>query len=369
MTTGLLQRLDSSTSSAEPASISEVARVPAPRGERVFRWDLDKTYLVSHFESLRGLLAVPFEKGTDKVALPGVAAVIKGLHRAEEQNGRAARVFFLSASPPQIGTAIRDKLEIDGIRYEGITFKNQVAHLVRGRFDALREQIGYKLDQLLISARSLRSETVEYLFGDDWESDPFVYSVYADVLAGRVGKDELGIVLARARVHRHYIERIMAHLDWLAAEGTPRHRVGAIFILRQRPVPPFDLEGLGPRLVWFDDYVECVLALYVRALVDVDAVLEVARASALDRQAIAQSLLSAADHPPVELAHLAPARRRLLDAGLMTPVPAGRVFKRLACWVRERRGLPRLADNEEDFLPDYPALVDTWSYRRRKERR
>ena len=345
-----------------------MARVPALRGERVFRWDLDKTYLVSHFESLRGLLAVPFEKGADKVALPGVVAVIKGLHRAEERRGADARVFFLSASPPQIGAAIREKLAIDGIRYEGITFKNQVAHLVRGRFDALREQIGYKLDQLLISARSMPSDTVEYLFGDDWESDPFVYSLYADVLAARVGKDELSVVLARARVHRHYVERIMAHLEWLAREGA-RHRVAAIFILRQRRVPPFELEGLGPRLVWFDNYLEGVLALYVRALVDVDAVIEVARASELDRQAVAQSVLAAADHPPVELAHLAPARRRLLDADLMTLVPGGRLSRRLACWVRERRGLPRLQSSDESAVPDYATLVDSWAHRRRKERR
>jgi hypothetical protein len=334
----------------------------------VFRWDLDKTYLVSHFESLRGLLAVPFEKGTDKVALPGVAAVIKGLHRAEEQNGGAARVFFLSASPPQIGSAIREKLEIDGIRYEGITFKNQVAHLVRGRFDALREQIGYKLDQLLISARSMPSDTREYLFGDDWESDPFVYSLYADLLTARVGKDELAPLLARARVHRHYVERIMAHLEWLSAEGA-RHRVGAIFILRQRPVAAFELEAFGTRLAWFDNYLECVLALYVRGLVGVDAVLDVARASELDRHSVAQSVLAAADRPPVELAHLAPARRRLMDAGLSGPLPAGRLRKRFRCWLRARRGLPRLDEGEQEYLPDYAALVDSWSHRGRKERR
>jgi len=248
------------------------AAAPAVRPPVVCRWDLDKTYLVSHFESLRGLLAVPFEKGADKVALPGVTAVIKGLHRAEELRGVRARVFFLSASPPQIGAAIREKLEIDGIRYEGITFKNQVAHLVRGRFDALREQIGYKLDQLLISARSMSSDTIEYLFGDDWESDPFVYSLYADVLSGRVGKEEVGVVLARARVHRHYVARIMGHFEWLAEAG-PRHRVGEIFILRQRRAPAFELEGLGPRLAWFDNYFECSLALYVRALVDLEAVI------------------------------------------------------------------------------------------------
>ena len=335
--------------------------------DRIFRWDLDKTYLVSHFESLRGLLAVPFEKGADKVALPGVAAVIKGLHRMEERRGQSARVFFLSASPPQIGAAIREKLAIDGIRYEGITFKDQVAHLVRGRFDAIREQIGYKLDQLLTSARSMTPGTVEYLFGDDWESDPFVYSLYADVIAGRVGRDVVATVLARARVHRHYVERILAHLDWLGTEAA-HHRVAAVFILRQRPVPPIEIEALGPRVVWFDNYLECVLALYARALVDVDAVVDVARASGLDPHAVAVSLLAVAERPPVELADLEPARRRLTAATLMTPVRPGRFLARFRCWLRERRGLPRLNPRGDGRVPDYATLVDGWSRRRRKER-
>ncbi len=358
----------SSGDSATPASRSDRPAAVAVDGDRVFRWDLDKTYLVSHFESLRGLLAVPFEKGADKVALPGVAAVIKGLHRNEERRGNRAHVFFLSASPPQIGGAIREKLAIDEIRYEGITFKDQVAHLVRGRFDALREQIGYKLDQLLTSARAISPDAVEFLFGDDWESDPFVYSLYADVLARRVTADLVQDVLARARVHRHYVQRICSHLELLSA-GPIAHRVPWIFVLRQRRALPVELESLGSRVVWFDNYFECALSLYARGLVDVAAVLDVCRASGLDAHAAAKSYSSTSERAPAERAHFEPARRGLLDAGLMTWTPPGRFRVRVAAWWRERRGGPRLPAPQVGGVPDYATLVDRRSHRRRKERR
>ena len=59
------------------------------------------------------------------------------------------RVHFISASPPQIGRAIRKKLELDGIIYDGIVFKDQLQRLMRGKFRHLREQVGYKLTELL----------------------------------------------------------------------------------------------------------------------------------------------------------------------------------------------------------------------------
>ncbi len=336
-----------------------------PVGEKIFRWDLDKTYLVSHFESLRGLLAVPFEKGADKVALPGVAAVIKGLHRNEERAGRKARVYFLSASPPQIGGAIRDKLEIDGLRYEGITFKHQVSHLVRGRYDALREQIGYKLDRLLAQAETLPENTVEHLFGDDWDSDPFVYSLYADVLARRIDVERVRTVLALARVHRHYVAPICARIESFAAKGA-LHRVPGIFVLRQRRVAPAHLDALGPRVVWFDNYVECALALYARGLVDVETVVEVARASAFDRVAVAASFTAAAGRTPLVGAEFEPARKRLLASGLMSKVAPPRMTARIRSWWREQRGQARLRALDVGPVPDYAKLVETWSHRRKR---
>jgi phosphatidate phosphatase APP1 len=111
------------------------ARRQAPDRARtiIFRWDLDKTYLKSDFESLRELVRIPFEKPEDKVAVPGVVPLIRNLR---EGPGREVRIYFMSASPPQIAKAIREKIALDGIVYDGIVFKNQLQHLVRGLRDS-----------------------------------------------------------------------------------------------------------------------------------------------------------------------------------------------------------------------------------------
>jgi hypothetical protein len=333
----------------------------------VFRWDLDKTYLISHFESLRKLLAVPFERGQDKVAVPGVTAVLNSLRADAKARGHPPQVYFLSASPPQIGAAIREKLAIDGIEYDGITFKDQVGHIVRGRFDALREQIGYKLERLLVSARTIDSGAREFLFGDDWESDPYVYSLYADLLAGRIAPATLKAVLERAGVHRHYVGRIEPHLAWI--EEAPRHVVAGIFILRQRRVLPVELEALGPRLAWFDNYLECALCLYARGLVSVDSVVDVARGSQLSRRAIGASFAAAAVRQGMDRGYLEAPRKALVGAGLMNPTAPGRLHKRFASAARRALGRAPMPRPRDSAVPDYVTIVDTWSHRRRKERR
>src|SRR6266446_6249664 len=86
---------------------------PASAAPLFSRWDLDKTYLRSEFDSLRSLLRTAFERAEDKVEVPGVAELIRALKAAAERHGRKALVYFVSASPPQIGAAIRKKLALD----------------------------------------------------------------------------------------------------------------------------------------------------------------------------------------------------------------------------------------------------------------
>src|SRR5947207_15272997 len=89
------------------------ARSAGPASTLVCRWDLDKTYLRSEFSTLRQLLRTAFERAEDKVEVPGVAELIKALRAAADRQGRTALIYFLSASPPQIGKAIRAKLAPD----------------------------------------------------------------------------------------------------------------------------------------------------------------------------------------------------------------------------------------------------------------
>ena len=53
----------------------------AQQWRHAYRWDLDKTYLDTHFESLSELVRIPFQDAEDKVNVPGSAALLRELTR------------------------------------------------------------------------------------------------------------------------------------------------------------------------------------------------------------------------------------------------------------------------------------------------
>jgi hypothetical protein len=321
------------------------------RSPLIFRWDLDKTYLLSEFESLREMMRIPFERAEDKIAAPGVAALIRGLRTTALGRGGSVRVYFLSASPPQIGRAIRRKLELDGILYDGIVFKDQLQRLFRGKFRHLREQVGYKLTELLKARRGEPAAAREYLFGDDWESDPLIYSLYADVVAGRVAPAMLSDLLHAARVDRPLIEEASR----LAAELPHTEAVARIYINLERPTPPATLRAYGPRLVPSFNYFQTAACLFAEEALSGSAVADVARALVEESGFTSVRLANSLDDI-VRRGHLAAtaadALRGELAAGGLLPPPQ-RVH-RLRWWRRPAAPAPPV-------LPppsvDYRALV------------
>ncbi|HXC52683.1 MAG TPA: hypothetical protein VN634_17500 [Candidatus Limnocylindrales bacterium] len=333
----------------------------------VQRWDLDKTYLVTDTESLRGLLRIPFERARHKRALPGVAVLINELRRSAADRGSTTSVNFVTASPPQIGRAIREKLLLDGIEIDEIRFKNQMHHLMRGHFDALREHVGFKLAELLQSVRAGQRDGVELLFGDDWESDPLIYSLYADVVEGRIDWPRLEKLLERAGVQESgYLHSIRES----AAPGGPRRTIDAICILRARPRASTEFEPFGPRLFWFDSYLECALILHALGYLDARGVIEVASASEANDQAVTAAFEAASSRwPRLRREHLTIVRQALVEAGLMQPVEAGSLWLRARTrWraMRKQSPLPPLARAPQ--MPDYDELVQAWGHRTRKEK-
>lgn len=344
-----------------------IRRSPVLIKHTVQRWDLDKTYLVTDTESLRSLLRIPFERARHKKALPGVAALIKELKRSVAERGATTTVNFVTASPPQIGRAIREKLLLDGIEIDEIRFKNQMQHLMRGNFDALREHVGFKLSELLQSARAGRRDGIELLFGDDWESDPLIYSLYADVVEGRLDWSRLQGLLEKAGVQEGgYLQSIRESTGPVG----PRRTVHAICILRARPRTSGEFEPFGSRLVWFDSYLECALILHGLGYLDARGVVEVASASDADQDAVAAAFEAASSRwPRLRREHLTFARAALVDAGLMRPVPAGSWWRRARTRWRVARGRsPMVLDESPPPMPDYDDLVQTWGHRPRKDK-
>src|SRR5215467_7173820 len=163
----------------------------------VARWDLDKTYLRTEFSTLRDLLKTAFERAEQKRTVPGASTLLR------EIAATGASVHILSGSPEQLRAKLEEKLRLDGIAWDTFTLKPNLQNVLRLRFRAVRDQLGYKLPALLRSRAALETKEVphESLFGDDAEADAFVYSLYADVVAGRVGERELLEVCAKGRVY------------------------------------------------------------------------------------------------------------------------------------------------------------------------
>jgi hypothetical protein len=323
----------------------------------VFYWDLDKTYLKSEFETLRELVRIPFEKPEHKVAVPGVASLIRGLRDVASQAGREIRITFISASPPQIAKAIKEKLALDGIAYDGIVFKDQLQHLVRGKFRNLREQVGFKLTELLKS-RPAMPDAREVLFGDDWESDPIIYSLYADTVAGRLAPAELDDILAAIGVD----PLLIAEAKQLAAAVTPADAVARIYINLERRTPPSTFHRFGPRLVPTFNYLQTAACLFQDGHLTLPAVAAVARslidASGYTPERLANSLADIERrghlHPPSAIA----VRAYLAAQAALPP----RARRRRSPWQRFKQWLTSTPARPPagDVLIDYRAVIGEW---------
>jgi hypothetical protein len=128
---------------------------------------------------------------------------------------------------------------------------------LRGRFRALRGQVGYKLPAILDSRLRAPIEAEEVLFGDDAEADAFIYSLYADLVAGRVDERVLSQVLEAGGVYPDDAQRI--HKTWKSIPVSDPVR--RIFIHLDRLTPPAHFAAYGPRVVPIFNYFQAALVL------------------------------------------------------------------------------------------------------------
>ena len=150
-------------------------------------WDIDKTYLETRFSSFRGLLGIVAEAALDKEAVPGAVPLLRALRRGGGPQTRLVPLYFVSGSPPQLRGILERKMTLDGVQYDGITFKDQLALLRARRPRAIKEQVGYKLSALLLYRRETPDGARWLLFGDDVERDAEVFTLFGQVCAGLRG--------------------------------------------------------------------------------------------------------------------------------------------------------------------------------------
>ncbi len=220
--------------------------------KRIYRWDLDKTYLQTEFDTLRQLVRTAFQKAHEKKAIPGAAALIRELRA----NG-GSRLCIVSGSPTQMRTVLAEKLKLDGVEFDELVLKDNLRNLVRGRFKAMRGQVGYKLPVLLESRARAPVDAEEVLFGDDAEADAFIYSLYADMVARRVSEPVVHRVLEAAEVYPDDIDRVIRTWQTIP-QADPVRR---IFINLDRLTPPAAFAHYGPRVVPIFNYFQAALVL------------------------------------------------------------------------------------------------------------
>jgi hypothetical protein len=132
-----------------------------------------------------------------------------------------------------------------------------VGNLMRGRFRALRGQVGYKLPALLESRSKAPVEAEEVLFGDDAEADAFIYSLFADMVAGRVDERVLKQILETANLYPDEMERVLTAWKKIPVADPVRR----IFIHLDRLTPPAHFSDYGPRVVPIFNYFQAALVL------------------------------------------------------------------------------------------------------------
>src|SRR5688572_12716397 len=333
-----------------------------------FRWDLDKTYLRTEFDSLRDLAKSAVETASDKQAYPGATALLRALR----QDGN--RICIVSGSPTQMRQVLAAKLALDGIEYDEFVLKNNLKNILRGRFRALRAQIPYKLPAMLQS-RINAPAAAETLFGDDAEADAIIYCLYADVVAGIVSLQDLERVLIASRAYEDDAARC---LD-LASRVPKGPVVRRMFIHLDRRSPPMGFRRFGPRLVPVFNYFQAALVLYEDKVLTARQVIFVA--------------LEMLDSGQYELGHLATSVQDVIRRGRVTRESALRLteeaheaaksgalsgrndlppFERIAESFRERvRELGGTQPAEHPPLErlDYVRLVDEEHEHRHRRRR
>ena len=250
---------------------SNERRLPGHYAGDVLLWDIDKTYLDTQFSSWRGLLAIPFEFAIDKRTIPGSVPLLRALRRGPGEHSAIVPLYFVSGSPPQLRRVIERRMTLDGVDFDGITFKDQWALFVKGRLAEIRAQVGYKLAALLLYRREIPRRAKWLCFGDDVESDAVVFGLFAEVCIG-LRDDALEARLQRLAVPKHHITTLCELASGLPTGINPVEKIFIHLESGSRPEAFVD-----PRVVPTRSYIQTALVLCGMGRIRPDAIGTVAR--------------------------------------------------------------------------------------------
>ncbi len=315
---------------------------------------------------MRDLVRTAFERADEKRTNPGAATLLRELMLAK------VSIHILSGSPEQMRKRLEEKLKLDGIVWDAFTLKPNLQNMLRLRFRALRDQLGYKLPALLTMRTEAGDELAgvrESLFGDDAEADAFVYSLYADIMAGRAGVELVEAICERGRVYDDVTEEVVRCVRLVKPEPV----VERIFIHLEQQTAPRDFEVFGTRAVPFYNYLQTAYVLHEDGRLPAESLLRVAAEMVtlhrFDGDALARSYLDVAKR-----GHLAGTKIEAIaaalpafakDASSVALPEVTRMVERLPPHAELARS--RWKPPEEQPMPDYLTLVGRHNPRHRKK--
>ena len=239
-----------------------IKHFPKKFDEVVYTFDLDKTYLATEFETLSGLVRIPFEGPEDKRNIPGAAALVRELRRGTNENYRNP-LYFISGSPRQLENVIKEKFRLDGVTFDGILFKDFTSAIKKLKFKQIINKIGFKLSALLYGRSVFPHRADEILFGDDSEYDATIYSVYSDIISGKLEYYELQSILKTWKVDLEERRTIEKNYDLLQkSKWEPRDAVRRIFINLETGSSPNDYHTLTDKVIPTNNYFQAAVILY-----------------------------------------------------------------------------------------------------------
>lgn len=258
----------------------------------VFVWDIDNTYLVTNLASWREMLKIPFESADEKVNVSGTASILRALQRgvapgragdsaggsAEPGRSALAPLYFISASPPQLRHVLLEKMQLDGLEPFGMIFKTNIGNIRRGRFSLVRNQVAFKLLALSLLRFEGYGEGPFYLFGDDTESDAFIYTLFSDLCDGSVSRGAFENIIGKRKLKPDetawVVQAVFDYLESRQPGGSLS--VAGSYINLAEGSDPAEFTKFGSRLVPVLDSFQLAMALCGSGLLDRMGVLEVA---------------------------------------------------------------------------------------------
>ncbi|MCC6137358.1 MAG: hypothetical protein IT287_01910 [Bdellovibrionaceae bacterium] len=243
--------------------------------EEVYVWDLDKTYLDTHWQSIKDLFKVSFTDNFHRNNVPGTGTLVSALKQSwTQKNGKGTfPIFFITASPPQMEKKIREKLESDNILPLGIFFKDNLKNLWPGRFWKLRQHVGYKVGSLLYLRTLLKENVTQVLWGDDSETDAIIYSLYSDLCSRRLAGDECDKILKNFQVTNEQFTRIESALAQIPVVDP----VEKIYINLAIDTDPEYYLKFGRRMIPSYNALQIALDLYQDGRLSLEHVLQVGK--------------------------------------------------------------------------------------------